>query len=82
MNKFKKTLSALGLASALALGGTALSATPAAPVIEKAQAASYTSCYLSMDGRTWCYRYGLTWFERYVLGYRDGWVPMTPYWYA
>ncbi|UVK62823.1 membrane protein [Arthrobacter phage Uzumaki] len=73
----KKLLALLGIAALLALGGTALSATPAAPVTHKAQAASYTSCYWAMNGGYYCYRYGCTYFEKVALGCFNGYVRMN-----
>ena len=81
MIKLKKAIGILGVASALALGGTAFSATPAAPVVEKAHASYYNSCYLAMDGSRWCWRTGCTFFETIAYGCRDGWV-RTNTWYA
>jgi hypothetical protein len=41
----------------------------------------YVSCYLAMDGATYCWRYACTYFEKVVLGCRDGWYRVT-IWYA
>lgn len=81
MNKLKKSIGILGVATALALGGTVVSATPFAPATQKAEAASYTSCYWAMDGGYYCYRYACAYFEKVALGCRDGWV-LRSRWYA
>lgn len=73
----KKLIRNVSLAAALALGAAAIGGTPLAPSTPKAEAASYTSCYKAMDGRTWCWRYACTYFERVALGCYDGWVPTT-----
>lgn len=78
----KKALMALVTSVALAVACTFLSVTPVAIATPKAEAASYTSCYMAMDGSTWCYRYGCSWFETVALGCRDGWVRTSTTWYA
>lgn len=82
MVKFKKFIATVMVAVGVTLGGLAFSATPAAPVIQKAQAASYVSCYKSMFGDTWCWRYNCTWFEQYALGCYTGWVRTNSTWWA
>ena len=41
----------------------------------------YVSCYLAMDGATYCWRYACTFYERVVLGCYNGWY-RTSIWYA
>lgn len=77
----KNVFANLGFAAALALSGLALSATPAAPVIQKAEAASYTNCYLAMDGARYCYKSSCTFFERLATTGCNSWVRMGN-WYA
>jgi hypothetical protein len=64
----RKTLSTLTAAGVLALGFAALPTTT-----QPAQAASYTSCYVAMNGQTWCYRYACTAREE-MAGCYEGWV--------
>jgi len=73
----KKLLAILGSSALLAFGATAVSGTPVAPVVQKAEAASYTSCYWAMNGGYYCYRYGCTYFERVALGCYEGYVRMN-----
>lgn len=42
----------------------------------------FGSCYLAMDGSTWCYRYSCTTWEYWMLGCRDGWFRYSNYWWA
>lgn len=72
----KKTLATLAAAGLLAITMTALP-TQAAP----AQAASYTSCYVAMNGKMWCYRYACTPREE-MAGCYEGWVYRGNVWYA
>lgn len=41
----------------------------------------YVSCYLAMNGATYCWRYACTYFEKVALGCYDGWY-RTTMWYA
>jgi hypothetical protein len=76
----KKLLATFALAATLAIGGTALSATPASLTTPKAEAATYSQCFTAMNGERWCYRTGCTFWE-WAGGCRDGWV-RTNTWYA
>ncbi|MFJ4286429.1 hypothetical protein ACIPY0_12360 [Paenarthrobacter nicotinovorans] len=64
----KKFLATLGAGAFLAIGVTALPMNA-----QPAQAASYTSCYVAMNGSTWCYRYACTAREE-MAGCYEGWV--------
>jgi hypothetical protein len=77
----KKTFAILGAAAALTLGGTAVSATPAAPIISKAQAVTRDNCGMHMDGRYWCYQHNCTFWDVWWWGCNDGWV-ISNTWYA
>jgi hypothetical protein len=81
MNKFKKQVAILGAAAALALSGSAISATPFAFDTQKAEAVTYSKCYTAMNGERWCYQSGCNFYEYWVHGCRDGWV-RTNTWYA
>jgi hypothetical protein len=84
VNKLKKSLSILGAASALALGGAVLSGTPAAPVKpQAAQAAvTFTGCYWALDGTYWCHRNGCTYMDWRLYGCYNGLVKVNRPWYA
>lgn len=77
--QMKKALITLVAAVTLTFGGIGVSATPFAPV-QKAEAASYVSCYTAMNGERWCYRYACSAREE-MAGCYNGWV-RTNYWYA
>lgn len=77
----KKLAAVLGLALAIAVGGVAVEGTPFATSTPKAEAASYTSCYTSMAGDLWCWRYGCNYFERMYLQC-NAWVIVNRTWYA
>jgi len=66
-HKVKRTLATLAAAATLATG-IAITSPP-----QPAQAASYTSCYVAMNGSTWCYRYACTAREE-MSGCYEGWV--------
>lgn len=77
----KKLVAIVGLALVIAVGGIFAEATPFAASTPKAEAASYTSCYLSMQGNVWCWRYACNYFERMYLQC-DAWVIVNNTWYA
>lgn len=81
MNKLTKSIGILGAAAALALGSTALSATPVSLTTSKAEAATLTKCFTAMNGERWCYQSNCNWWEYTFNGCRDGWV-RTNTWYA
>lgn len=69
---FSRTRKALATVGAAGLLAISLTVAPAAT--QPAQAASYTSCFVSMNGQTWCYRYACTAREE-MSGCYEGWVP-------
>lgn len=64
----RKTLTTLTAAAVLAIGFTALPSQA-----QPAQAAAYTSCFVAMNGESWCYRYACTAREE-MAGCYEGWV--------
>jgi hypothetical protein len=60
---------------------TSLSAAVAAPTRVSTPTWLYVSCYLAMDGATYCWRYACTFYERVVMGCYNGWY-RTSIWYA
>jgi hypothetical protein len=71
----KRIIKTLVLATVLALAG-AVTTAPA-----PAQAASYVSCYVAMNGNTWCYRYACSAREE-MAGCYEGWVLVRNSWWA
>lgn len=78
----KKALGILGLSFALALGGTAISATPAAPVQKAEAAVNIYGCYWRMDGTYWCYRTGCTLYDLVKYNCYNGWFRVNRPLYA
>jgi hypothetical protein len=78
----KKAFSILGMSAALALGGVAYSATPAAPVQQAEAAVNIYGCYWRMDGSYWCYRTGCSVMDKYLYGCYNGWFKVNRPWYA
>ncbi|QGZ17256.1 hypothetical protein SEA_GIANTSBANE_52 [Arthrobacter phage Giantsbane] len=79
----KKMLAILGMSATLALGATAVSVTPAAPVVSKAEAAvAIYGCYWKYDGTYWCYRTGCSLTDRLYYGCYNGWFRVYRPWDA
>ncbi|WNN94505.1 hypothetical protein SEA_LEWANDO_1 [Arthrobacter phage Lewando] len=79
----KKVLAVLGMSAALALGATAISATPAAPVTQKAEAAvAIYGCQWRFDGTYWCYRTGCSLTDRILYYCYNGWFKVNRPWQA
>jgi hypothetical protein len=78
----KKALATLGVAAALALGGTALSGTPVAPVQKAEAVVTFTGCYRALNGTYWCHRNGCTYMDWRLYGCYNGLVKVNRPWYA
>lgn len=67
---------------AIASPETSISTAVASPTRVNIPTWLYVSCFRSMNGEYWCYRYACTYFEKVALGCRDGWYRVSSTWRA